>query len=355
MGEVDRRDGKRPPGGAVATIKDVAARAGVSTATVSRVLTGAGNVRDDLALRVRQVAEELRYQPNRLARNLRSRETQMIGVVVPDLENAFFTGMIHGAEEVFAEAGYSILLGIYYDAPERERSLIANLRAESMAGILFTPGIEPEETYSQLLEAGMALVAVSRLPGELPVDIVSVTNVKGSAEAVSHLIGLGHRRIGLINGPLTVSTAHDRKRGYLSAHERGRIPVCDRLQFEAAWSSQGGYEATKRLLSAQSRPTAVFCAGNTQTLGALQAIREAGLRIPEDMAVIGFDDVAWALCLNPPLTTVAQPAGEVGRKAAELLLARMQDPGRPPCHIELETELRIRESCGSLKAASASV
>ncbi|MFN7924667.1 MAG: LacI family DNA-binding transcriptional regulator [Bryobacteraceae bacterium] len=331
----------------------MAARAGVSTATVSRVLTGVGNVRDDLALRVRQVAEELRYQPNRLARNLRARETHIIGIVVPYLDNVFYAGMLRGAEEILGEAGYSILLGIYYDAPERERNLTANLRAESMAGLIFAPGIEPEETYSPLLEAGLPMVAVSRLPGDLPVDVVSVTNMEGAEEAVTHLIELGHRRIAIINGPLTVSTAHDRKRGYAAALDRAGLPMDDHLQVESPWTQEGGFAAMKQLLQSTQRPTAVFCAGHLQTAGALQAIREASLQVPRDIAIVGFDDVGWALCLNPTLTTVSQPAGEVGREAAKLLLSRMQDPERAPQHLRLATELRIRESCGSLRAVGA--
>ncbi len=333
------------------TVKEVAARAGVSTATVSRVLAGAIGVRPDPARRVREAARQLGYQPNRVARNLRMRATRTAGVLIPDIENPFFTNLVCGIEDALQAAGYSLLLANFNEEPDRERIHLNTLRAEGVAGIVFACSSAPAAGYQELARARMPLVAISRVPAGVSVDLVKVTNREGAQAAVSHLLGLGHRRIAFINGPLAVSTALEREAGYEAAFEATGLAAPRDLILYADFRQRGGYNAMQTLLSLPNRPTAVFVASNLMTLGALQAIHERGLGIPSEIAVVGFDDMSWAMSLQPPLTAVAQPTRELGMTAARLLLDRIAEPGRPPRHIVLETELVVRASCGARLAA----
>lgn len=276
----------------------------------------------------------------------------MIGAVIPDIENPFFTSVISGIEEVLRGADYSLLLANSSENPERERRNVEALRGEAIAGLIFTPSGRDLACYQGLLAAGIPLVAVSRAVPGLDIDTVAVTNREGAREAVQHLLDAGHRRIAMISGPPWISTARERLRGYKQALARhGR--VCAELVRYADFRQAGGYAAMRDLLALAERPTAVFAASNLMTLGALQAIHEAGLRIPQDLAVVGFDDMAWAVSLQPPLTVVAQPAFEVGVTAGRLLLERLDKPGAPARRVELATRLIVRASSGFHRPARA--
>jgi LacI family transcriptional regulator len=333
---------RKPP-----TVRDVARHAQVSTATVSRVLAGTDPVREDLRERVFRASNELGYTPNRVARNLRIRSTRMIGVVVPDIENPFFTSAICGIEEVLQSANYGLLLGNYGENPKRESDLLGTLRAEGAAGIILTPSNAPEAEYRDLIQAHIPTVAISRSTARLNVDSVTVANRAGARAATEHLIRLGHRKIAFINGPLVISTARERQTGYEEAFAAADLAILSELIVHGDFRQKSGYQAMQVLLKLTSPPTAVFTASNLLTLGALQAIHEGGLRIPEQIAVVGFDDLAWATSLQPPLTAVAQPAREVGVTAARLLLDRLAEPDRPTRRIVLETRLVVRASCGA--------
>jgi DNA-binding LacI/PurR family transcriptional regulator len=341
-----------PP--AVPTVKEVAGLAGVSTATVSRVLTGAAGVREELVRRVRAAAQKLNYRPNSVARNLRVRGTRTIALVIPDIENPFFTSIVGGAEHVLQAANYTLLLANFNEDSEREDLLLDTLRAEGIAGMIFAPSANPSRLYQELWKAKLPMVAVSRLPDGLSVDLVTVENREGSRDAVRHLLALGHKRIGLINGPASLSTARERQAGFEQAFsEAGLTPPKD-LVLRADFRQGGGYRAMKTLIGMPKRPTAVFVASNLMTLGALQAIHEHELDIPSAIAVVGFDDMPWATSLRPPLTVVAQPARELGVTAAKLLLDRLQEPARARRHIILGTSLVVRASSGSLSPSRAS-
>jgi DNA-binding LacI/PurR family transcriptional regulator len=328
------------------TIRDVAEAAGVSTATVSRVLAGA-TVTDDLRERVFEASRRLRYTPNHVARNLRRRTTRMIGVVVPDIENPFFTSIIGGVEEVLQAASYSLLLANYSESPAREYELLRTLTAEGAAGIIFTPSNAPDADYREIVQAHTPLVAISRYPDGLNIDMVAVANSAGARAATDHLIRLGHKRIGFINGPIGISTARDRQAGYLEAVAGAGLEPQQELIVHGDFRQEGGYHAMQTLLSLDRPPTAVFTASNLMTLGALQAIHERGLTIPRQIAVVGYDDLPWATSLQVPLTVVAQPARDVGVTAARLLLDRLAEPERPTRRIILNTQLVIRASCGA--------
>lgn len=339
--------GSRPSS---ATIREVAARAGVSTATVSRVFSGGAKVTDDVSRRVREAAEVLNYFPSRIARNLRIRQTRTVGVIIPDIENPFYTGIIGGIEEVLQASEHSLLLANSNENPRREYTNARSFQSEGVAGIIFAPSGSDLSIYRDLLAVSIPLVAVSRVPDLHPIDAVSVANRAGAKKAINHLLALGHKRIAMISGPPWISTAKERLQGYeesLSAH--GIKPERELIQF-ADFRQPGGYQAMQELLQLPVLPTAVFVGSNLMTLGALQAIHERKLVIPDEVAVVGFDDMPWAASLNPPLTAVAQPAYQVGIAAARLLLERLQNSGGPPRHISLETSLIVRSSCGSKSA-----
>lgn len=328
----------------VPTIKQVAARAGVSTATVSRVLAGATGVSDELVTRVREAVQALDYHPNRVARNLRVRTTRTIGVVISDIQNPFFTSVVRGIEAVLQHADYTLLLGNSDEDPARERLYLATLRAEGVAGMIVTPSSTVPGSCAAIAGLGVPAVIIDRVPPDAPLDSVSVANVAGARTAIAHLIELGHRRIGLIGGMPHLSTALDRRIGYEQALAEAGLPVVEELIEQADFRQQGGYTAMLALLDRARPPTAVFVANNLMTLGALQAIHERDLRIPDDIAIVGFDDMPWATSFQPPVTAVAQPTYQLGSIAARLLLERLGNPDLPVRRVVLDPVLMVRAS-----------
>lgn len=294
-----------------------------------------------------QAARALNYEPNRVARNLRARTTRTIGVVIPNIENPFFTSVVRGIENVLQASEYGLLLGNANEDPERERFYLAMLRAEGVAGIIFVPLAASPRAYQPLLDAGLSLVAVDRVPVGLNIDLVTVANTPGARAAVTHLLGLGRRRIGLITGPASYSTAQERRAGYEQAITGAGLAVQPELIYQGDYREAGGCQGMQALLALPEPPQAVFVANNMMTLGALQAIHERNLRIPSEMAIVSFDDMSWANALQPPLTAVAQPPYEVGATAAEMMLQRLREPVRPVRHVTLETRLIVRASCGA--------
>jgi DNA-binding LacI/PurR family transcriptional regulator len=311
------------------------------------VLAGLEGVRPDLQERVHAAVRELGYYPNRVARNLRVRTTRLIGLVISDIQNPFFTSVVRGIEDVLQLAGYTLLLGNTDENLEREQLYLTTLRAEGVAGIILAPTGKRADNYGHLLPSQLPVVTIDRTPAGLSADSVIVNNSAGSCVAVTHLIGHGHRRIGCISGPANLSTAEERRDGYEQALRENGLPLDPALIHHADFRQSGGYAAMQALLELDERPSAVFVANNLMTLGALQALHERDLQIPSDVAIVGFDDMSWATSLQPPLTAVAQPTYKLGTTAAHLLLARLNEPHRPVQHIVLDTELRVRASCGA--------
>jgi LacI family transcriptional regulator len=329
------------------TIHDVARRARVSTATVSRCLSGTGRVRPELSARVVAAARALRYEPNRVARSLRTRATRTVGLVIPDIQNPFFTGIVRGLEDVLLAEGYHILLGNSDDDAEREARYLRLLLAEGAVGIVFVPVAARPTSYAELLRSGVAVVTVDRLVDGLSTDRVSVDNRTGAEEATRHLLRLGHRRIAYVGGPSHLSVARERRAGFRDALRQARLPPGEALVREADFREAGGYAVSRTLLRNASPPSALFVANNLMTLGVLRCIHELGRRIPEDVALVSFDDMTWAASLDPPLTAVAQPTYEIGASAAQLLVDRLRDGEQPPRHVKLSTRLVVRASCGA--------
>jgi DNA-binding LacI/PurR family transcriptional regulator len=328
------------------TIKSVARAARVSTATVSRVLTGADAVGDELRTRVLKMVRKLDYQPNRMARGLRDGHRKMIGVIIPDLQNPFLTGVVHGVEAVLYEAGYTLVLGHSGGFPERELAHLAGLRAEGAAGLILVPDNGEGAKYSLLAGWDIPMVAVDRVPKGLKVDLVSTNHHEGARQAVSHLIQDGCETISLINGPRGVSVTRERLAGYKEALNHAKIPLCEALVVHSDFRLAGGESAMNQLLDLPKPPRAVLVGNNLMALGALQAVHKRGVRIPEDIAIVGFDDMPWASSLRPPLTVIAQPIEELGRIAAQMLLDRLSDRNRPVRQVVLPPQLIVRASCG---------
>jgi DNA-binding LacI/PurR family transcriptional regulator len=328
------------------TVRQVAALAGVSTATVSRALAGA-SVNEALRGRVLEAATLLNYRPNRAARSLRGRRSLTVGVVIPDIQNSFFTGIVRGIEQVLEAETFTFLLGNSDGRPDRERVYLETLRSEGAAGFITVPSQSEPELYRELQAAGLPVVTLDRAAPGLSVDHVTVTNQEGARAAVHHLLRLGHRRIGYVGGPPDLNVARERLAGYEQALQEAGLAADRSLMRAGDFQQAGGLAAAQGLLDLPSPPTAIFVANNLMTLGAYQALHERGLRIPSQVAVVGFDDMPWATALRPPLTAVMQPTFELGKAAAQLLMARLRDPRRPFRRVVLETRLLIRGSCGA--------
>ena len=345
----------RPPSSDRPTVRQVAELARVSIATVSRALSGDNRVSETLRRRVIDAAHALNYRPNRAARSLRIRRSLTVGVIIPDIQNFFFTGIVRGIEYALERDNFTFLLGNSDGRADRERIHIETLRSEGAAGFITVPSETEPGMYRALQEAGLPVVTLDRAVPGISVDHVTVTNQEGAREAVQHLIALGHRRIGYIGGPQRLNVARERVVGYEQALQRAGLPLDPALVRAADFRQEGGLAAAHALLELSPPPTALFVANNLMTLGAYQALHERHLRIPEQVAVIGFDDMPWATALGPPLTAVAQPTFDLGVAAAQLLLARLRDPQRPFRRVVLETRLMIRGSCGADHSGSGPV
>ncbi|MEJ3750760.1 LacI family DNA-binding transcriptional regulator [Actinomycetes bacterium KLBMP 9797] len=327
----------------MATIYDVARRAEVSPATVSRVVNGHANVDPTLADRVRRAMRELEYRPNAVARNLRRSRTTLWAVIISDIGNPFFTALVRGVEDVAQGAGYSVLLCNSDDDPAKERQYVDAVLAEQIAGVIMSPA-GPGPHVNRLVEARVPVVQIDRQLADVAADAVLVDNAHGAEQATAHLIESGYRRIGCITGPPPVFTAGERLLGYRRALAAHGLPFDEELVRHADFRESGGYRAMAGLLGLRCRPDAVFAANNMTTIGAMECLVDSGVSVPDEMGVVGFDDVPWAHLVRPSLTTVAQPTYELGRTAAELLAQRIGAPDREPSTVTLNTKLQIRDS-----------
>jgi DNA-binding LacI/PurR family transcriptional regulator len=329
------------------TIKDVAQKAGVSLTTVSRVLNGHPYVADNVRRRVLDAIEELDYHPSRVAQRLRAARSRLIGVIVSDVKNPFYTMALSGIEQVLSEQGFSVLIGNSNTTLDREDNLLGLMKAEDVAGLIIAPVREDSTLLGEIAHNGLAVVVLDRLLDHLEIAAVLANNQMRAYMAIQHLIRLGHRRIAILNGPQHLTSGRERYAGFLQAMDEAGLAVDPDLVRFGDYQLESSYSLVRELLALSQLPTALFVANNLMTIGALNAIHETNLSIPDDIAVIGFDDLPWAISLNPPLTTVAQPAVEIGIRAAELLLNRISDPELPSKKIVLDTHLIVRASCGS--------
>lgn len=326
------------------TIYDVAREAEVSAATVSRVLNGHATVDPTLAARVQTAVDALGYRPNKLARNLRRSRTSLWAVIISDIGNPFFTSLVRGVEDVAQETGYSVVLCNSDEDADKEANYIAAALAEQMAGVIISPSARARQGVESLLAGGTPVVAIDRELRGVAVDAVVVDNEHGAEVATSHLIESGYQRIACITGPRKASTARRRLRGYQQALTAAGRDVDESLVRVADFREQGGYDAMVSLLAETPRPDAVFAANNLMTVGALECLVERGVAVPDEVGVMGFDDIPWATLVRPSLSTVGQPTYQLGRTAAQLLADRIADPSRKPSTTVLRTELHIRDT-----------
>jgi len=333
----------------IPTLKDVAEHAGVSRATVSRVLNNNPNVADDLRTRVLESVHLLGYQPNRAARRLRaSGVSDVLGLIISDIENPFFISVVRGVEDAAYASRMSVVLCNTDEDPIKQRIYLRVMQAERVAGLIISP-TNVNEDFTELKQLGIPVILLDRQTDKFETDAVVIDNVGGAYLAVKHLIELGYERIGTIGGALHLTTGRERYEGYRKALNAAGVKIDERLIKVGNFKTESGYALTKEFLASPQPPRAIFVANNLMTLGTLRALRENNVRVPDEMALVGFDDMPWSSELCPPLTAVSQPAYELGKETVQLLLRRLADPDAPIRTVTLQPRLVVRESCGAMR------
>lgn len=326
----------------MATIYDVAKRAGVSTYTVSAVLNRSAYVSPELTERVQQAVRELDYTINDLARSLQTRRTRTAGMLIPDIASPFYAKVVRGAEDRLRQESYSLLLGSTYNLPEEQSRYTTVFRSKQVDGLLMFLSAGGEEDAQRLVESGKPVVFVGRAPRSFDADTVTVDNAKGTRLAIEHLISHNHKWIAIITGHLQLSTGADRVTAWKRVLARHKLPRPDEFLGEGDWTAESGYRLTLQFLKLKQQPTAIFAANFLMMTGILKALKESRLRCPEDVEVVSSDDSEWLDVFEPPVTTVVQPSYEMGERAAGLLMRRIAQPQRPFEKVLLEPSLRIR-------------
>jgi DNA-binding LacI/PurR family transcriptional regulator len=336
----------------MATIKDVARVAGVSLGTASLALRESPAIREVTRRRVLQAAKRLRYQPSAPARSLVTRRTHSVGLLISDITNPFFIRAVRAIEDLAQENGYNLILCNTDEDPAKEAEYLRVLMEKRVDGIILaTTGAR--RGVREVRWRRIPLVLFDRELSGIAADTVKVDGVLGGRLATEHLLALGHRRIAIIHGPVQRSTGAERLRGSLEALRDHGITPDPALTREGNFKQDTGYRYTQALLDLTPPPTALFCANNLMTVGAIQALQDRKIRVPQDLSLIGYDDMEWWTLTHPPLTTVGQPVYDLGREAMRLLLAQIgSGVGRRRQRIVLKPELIIRASCGPAPEAA---
>ncbi|MCD8121747.1 MAG: LacI family transcriptional regulator [Clostridiales bacterium] len=328
-----------------ANINDVAKAAGVSLATVSRVVRGQDCVRRDTREKVLRAIDDLNYTPNALARQLRTQETKIVIVIVPDIKNAFFHEILFGIETEATKNGYQVLIADMHNEPTIEKHYFHAIQQRQVDGIISLSSNIAYELIEQVAEESPIIVACQYLK-DSSVPNITIDNVAAAKTAVDHLLNMGHRNIAFLGGPMDSLLYQDRYQGYLSALKSRNLPVNPHLIADTEPSIMGGYDGMESLLALEPSVSAVFAAGDTMAIGAIKALKSSGRRVPEDCAVVGFDDIELSSIWEPTLTTIRQPKYQIGTQSFLKLLKLMRK--EPLLHTQsvLPFELVIRESCG---------
>jgi LacI family transcriptional regulator len=316
------------------TIRDVAARAGVSVATVSRVFNQKGPIREETVRKVMDVAGAMQYVPHAGARSLSTRSTRTIGVVLPDLHGEFFSEVIRGIDLAARENGYHLLLSGSHADRDEMRAVVQAVRGLVDGLIVMSPDLDPAALCCELPPGIPAVLLNAKADGR---PSITIDNAGGAKDVVKHLASLGHRHIAFITGPARNNDAEQRRRGFRAGAKTHGI---DATEIAGDFTEESGCEAVKTILKLKPRPTAVFAANDSMAIGALSGFRDAGLHVPDDMALVGFDDIPIARFLDPPLTTVKVPIAELGRGGLQLLIGEKVAQ-------RLQTSLVVRRSCGA--------
>ncbi len=328
------------------TLKDVADLAAVSEATVSRVLNNNPKVAEELRSRVLEAVRSLGYQPNRAARRLRASSSDVLGLIISDIENPFFISVVRGVEDTAYAHQMSVVLCNTDEDPAKQQMYLQVMQAEQVAGLIISP-TSASKDFTELQRLKIPIILLDRRAANFEADAVTIDNVNGAYLAVRHLIDIGYERIGIIGGSPHLTTGQERYEGYRKAMTTAGLKIDERLIKVGDFKTESGYRLAQEFIAAAKPPQAIFVANNLMTLGALRAMREQGVRIPQDIALVGFDDMPWSSELCPPLTAVSQPTYELGQETVQLLLRRLADPNAPIRTVTLQPRLVVRESCGS--------
>lgn len=329
----------------MASIKDVARVAGVSTATVSRVLSNGAHVRPEVRARVMAAVEQLDYRPNLLARSLRSQQSNTLGLIVSDIRNPFFTSMSRTVEDTAYEQGFSLILCNADEDPEKEAIYLNLMHDQNVAGVIFSPTRQTAANFNAS-KISIPTVIIDRSITDADVDAVLLDNIDAAYRLTTHLIANGFHHIGALCGE-TSSTGRERYAGFEKAlHAHGLTPNAEQVKFVQP-KIETGYAAALKIIDSAQPLDALLTTNSMLAAGALQAIRERNLLIPDDIALVTFDETTWASLVQPPITLIAQPTNEIGKTATELLLQRIADPQRPTRQVILKGQLIIRGSSAS--------
>ncbi len=327
------------------TIRDVARMAGVSVATVSRVLNASAVVHPDTRARVLAAASALQFAPNAAARSLSSRRTHALGVVLPDLYGEFFSELLRGMDQTAQARGHHLLVSSSHHEAEGLAAAMRAMRGRVDGIIVMAPEIGPE-ALAQVLPDGLPIVAINATAPQANVHSVLVDNFGGARAMTRHLATLGHRRIGFVAGAARNADAAERERGYRAGLKEARLRYDPTLRVRGDFTEEGGFASARVLLALADSPTAIFAANDAMAVGVLSAVRTAGIAVPGAIAVVGFDDIPIARFLSPPLTTIRVGIAELGARATELLLGALAEPGTVPQRREMQpTRLAVRDSC----------
>jgi LacI family transcriptional regulator len=352
-----------------ATVHEVARRAGVGSMTVSRVINNHASVRPETRRRVLEALRELDYVPNGLAKSLRRGATHTLGLVVGDVSNPFFTLLARGVEDAAKAAGYSVILCNSDDDPAKEKLYLDVLAHQRIDGLVLTPSQTTPDTVVEWSRRFGPVCLIDRAVGGLArtsaIDVVRGESVDSARELVGHLVGHGHQRIAIVNGPLELGTAVDRLAGYRKALSAARLRSAKALERHGRFTVESGRDMTIDLLKLRGRPTAIFATNNFLALGALEAAAELGLSVPDDLAVVTFEDLPHVSAVWPFLSVAAQPATAMGQQAARFVIERIAErraapksarraaPKRKPGReLVLPTTLHLRRSCGCAQPAA---
>lgn len=327
------------------TIVDVAAEAGVSFGTVSRVINNDKHVRDETRERVLNTMKRMKFVANRQARSLAGGKSNSIGVLVPDLGTGYIGEIIRGIDAELSLSGIDLILYTTHRTASKEANFVANLATGMVDGLLLVLPRNPADFIGNLTQRNFPFVLIDHQGIGKNCPAVGATNWQGGFTATEYLIKLGHQRIGFITGWMDLGCALDRLEGYRSALRTYHIPEKPELIYNGSFFQPDGFAGTSAMLDLPEPPTAIFASNDVMAMGAMDAIRNRGLRVPEDVSVIGFDDIPQASLIHPTLTTINQPLEKMGRVATQMLLDLLDNPEKEAERIELPTQLVVRDSC----------
>lgn len=330
------------------TIKDVAKYSGLSIATISKYING-GNVLEENRQIIQEAIDKLGYKRNEMARGLKTNKTMSIGILIPSLENIFFTTIISIIEDTLLEKGYGTIICDYKEDPELEQKKLEFLINKNVDGIIMVSYSGNHEYIKELIDKRIPVILLDRMVRNLDCDVVLADNLNASYQAVEELITRKHKKVGIICGPENTYTADERRKGYIRVHQDYHLEVDESLIYNGDYSVESGYKALKELLNIEDPPTAIFVTNYEMTVGAIMAINDFDVQIPTDLSLIGFDNIQLARVVKPSLSIVEQPMKDIGKIAAETMLKRLNDDYDDfPAVYRLKTKVHIKDSVATL-------